>query len=85
MKVTLNKFKKINLACAITAALSVLISSTAYSAERVKHVIDIPADVKTASGKTAPPQGNKPQFVPVPVSHLRPDDRAVVPSSLKRF
>ncbi|HBH7064052.1 TPA: OmpA family protein [Enterobacter cloacae] len=54
MKVTLNKFKKINLACAITAALSVLISSTAYSAERVKHVIDIPADVKTASGKTAP-------------------------------
>ena len=53
MKVTLNKFKN-KPACAITAALSVLISSTAYSAERVKHVIDIPEDVKTTSGKTAP-------------------------------
>ena len=54
MKVTLNKFKKINLACAITAALSVFISSAALSAERVKHVIDIPAETKPVSKKAAP-------------------------------
>ncbi len=54
MKVTLNKFKNNKRrfgVCDYCRAQHIDIQHCIFSPERVKHVIDIPEDVKTTSGR----------------------------------